>query len=543
MKRAILYARVSTSRQAELYSLPFQLEQERAYAESMGFTVAAELTDDTTGRKIERDNLTVAREMLASDQADVLVTWKLDRLHRSYINTVILRDEIQKMGKELHYAQMRMKSGTTAKQRLPEDVMALMAEIEADEIVERTQMGKREKAAKGGKWIGLNRPPYGYRAVGRGRDVTLVIDEEKAQIVRDIFNWYVYGEQATGPLSPIKIAQRLSALAIPTPGDTIEERAHLRQRPFGDWTRYMILRLLKESAYMGTYYHYRTKKIGGKTKFNTNKDEWVGVPVPAIIDKSLFDEAQGKMTKARAYSPRNAKFEYLVGRRIWCECGYKIRSTSSGSHYFTQGTFAKDYFYHRYICPAALGGNDQPRKCDMPRLEVKDVDTLVWEWVKQEIANPEVLQRRLQEIQTEQRAESGEVRDRLKKLYQHKATLEQEMKRTLTLYTRGDIPPTMLDEMIAEQNTKLKLTSSEIANTERELEIPLTDAVITDLVAFSEEFREKLETVEQTFEGKRTVIDGLDVKVVVERVNGEVMLRVSSILRPAGILLTVFGLS
>ena len=96
-KRAILYARVSTPQQAELYSLEYQLQEERAYAHSMGFTVVSELTDDQSGRKMERDNLAVAREMFARDEADVLVTWKLDRLHRSYVNTILLRSEIQKL--------------------------------------------------------------------------------------------------------------------------------------------------------------------------------------------------------------------------------------------------------------------------------------------------------------------------------------------------------------------------------------------------------------------------------------------------------------
>jgi hypothetical protein len=38
-KRAINLARVSTPRQAELYSLDYQLEQERASDAEMGFTV------------------------------------------------------------------------------------------------------------------------------------------------------------------------------------------------------------------------------------------------------------------------------------------------------------------------------------------------------------------------------------------------------------------------------------------------------------------------------------------------------------------------
>jgi site-specific DNA recombinase len=50
MKRAAIYARVSTDIQAEMgYSLPTQLEACRKYAQANGFTVAAELADDCSG--------------------------------------------------------------------------------------------------------------------------------------------------------------------------------------------------------------------------------------------------------------------------------------------------------------------------------------------------------------------------------------------------------------------------------------------------------------------------------------------------------------
>src|SRR5690242_2856535 len=168
-KRAINRARVSTPHQAKLYSLDYQLDQERMYANDMGMAVVAEFKDDVSGRKLERDGLEEACRMLEADQADVLVTWKFDRLHRNYVNSVLLRERIRKAGKEIHYAQTRQISGKTARERLPEDLQFIMAEIDADDIAERTTIGKRNKIEKGGKWLGLNRPPFGYRKIGRGK--------------------------------------------------------------------------------------------------------------------------------------------------------------------------------------------------------------------------------------------------------------------------------------------------------------------------------------------------------------------------------------
>ncbi len=113
-KRAINLARVSTPKQAELYSLDYQLEQERSYDKEVGFVVVAEFKDDVSGRKLERDGLEQACQMLERDEADILVTWKFDRLHRNYVNSVLLRERIRKAGKEIHYAQTRQISGRTA---------------------------------------------------------------------------------------------------------------------------------------------------------------------------------------------------------------------------------------------------------------------------------------------------------------------------------------------------------------------------------------------------------------------------------------------
>ena len=231
MQRAILYARVSTPRQAELYSLDYQINQERAYAAEVGLDVVAELRDDQSGRRLERDGLEEACAMLEQNKADVLVTWKFDRLHRNYVNSVVLRDRIRRAGKDIHYAQTRTVSGRTARERLPEDLQFIMAEIDADTIAENTSGGRLRKA-QSGKWIGLNRPPYGYNAEGRGRDVRLVIDEPKAAVVRMIFDLYV-----NESLSTLNIADRLTELKVATPQDDIPSRVHMKKRGYGEWSR------------------------------------------------------------------------------------------------------------------------------------------------------------------------------------------------------------------------------------------------------------------------------------------------------------------
>ena len=537
-KRAILYARVSTPQQAELYSLEYQLQEERAYAHSMGFTVVSELTDDQSGRKMERDNLAVAREMLARDEADVLVTWKLDRLHRSYVNTILLRSEIQKLGKELHYAQLKMKSGETAKQRLPEDIMALMAEIEADEISERTSMGKRQKALSG-KWIGLNKPPYGYNTVGRGKTVTLAVNEEQAKVVRDIFTWYLYGDETGKPLRIIEIARKLTALGIPTPGDADSGDGRGDREP-GKWVRSKVYRLLHQTAYSGVFYHFKRRYDGGAYTKNPNEDEWVPVPVPIIVDPQVFEAVQEKMRLGVTLSPRSTRHNYLVGRRIICDCGHRMSGTTNKNCYVRLDGSEKWYFRRKYRC----GGYREeyrdaivkPCSYDMKDVSANLIDDTVWAWVREEIANPQILKRTLEEIQREQRDGLAPQKERLGALEAHKETILEEMKRLALLYTKNQIPSHILDNLLVEQKQRLKLTEEEIEKTKLAVVEPLTDEVIDSLTAFSQDFALRLSQLEDSFEAKRAVIDGLDVQVVVMKKEGKHWLKLTSVLSREGVL-------
>jgi site-specific DNA recombinase len=534
-KRAINYARVSTPRQAELYSLDYQLEQERAYDAEMGFVVVAELRDDQSGRRIDRDGLEEACQMLERDEADVLITWKFDRLHRNYVNSVVLRERIRKVGKDIHYAQSKQVSGKTARERLPEDLQFIMAEIDADTILENTTGGRLRKA-KAGKWIGLNKPPYGYQRSGRGHDAAMIVDERQAEVVRMIFNWYVVGEGDTPPFSTDLITKRLISLGIPTPQDDQNQENPSRKRGYGQWARATIYKILHQPAYMGMFYQYRYKQVAGRRVINPNKDEWVGVPVPAIISGELYEAAQRRLEKGREISPRAATDIYLVGRRIWCECGYKMRSLNTKKTFTMQNGNVHSYTYHNYICPGKREvGKTVTNSCDMPIQPVKKVDARVWQWITEEIANPDVLERKLREVQSGQVQQSRSLTDALDALYKNRQTIEAELKRIGMLYAKEGMPSHIVDELIAEQSHKLVLTNEEIKRREHERETPLTDEAIMTLVQFSAAFRQKLETVGKTFEGRRTVIDGLDTKVTVFRKDGEIWLKLQSILRPDGV--------
>ena len=94
----------------------------------------------------------------------------------------------------------------------------------------------RVAAVKRGCFIN-NVPPYGYKKIMIGKDHTLEIVEDKADVVRLIFSWYV-----KEGLTPYRIAYRLDDMGIPAPmgakwcRDTIH--AMLRNAHYAGYTVY-----------------------------------------------------------------------------------------------------------------------------------------------------------------------------------------------------------------------------------------------------------------------------------------------------------------
>ena len=135
------YARVSTQDQ--------NLELQREALRQAGCQKVFE--DQVSGTLAERPGLTKAREMLR--EGDTLVVWKLDRLGRRVKQLVDLVGELQQQGVQFKSLTDAIDTGTPSG-RFFFHVMASLAEMERDLIVERTRAGlevARQLGRKGGR--------------------------------------------------------------------------------------------------------------------------------------------------------------------------------------------------------------------------------------------------------------------------------------------------------------------------------------------------------------------------------------------------------
>ncbi len=253
-KRAALYARVSTDEQAqEGYSLDAQLDVMRAYCDIHELEIAGEYVDDGySGTNIRRNAYNFMFSPDERKKWDVLIVMKMDRIHRNSSNFMDMMQDLNRHKQQFISTYDRIDT-STAVGRFAMDMIQRIAQLESEQIGERTYMGMREKAESFAGILGFN-APFGYSF----EDGKLVIVEDEAEIVREIYNRYQNGSTMD------EIAFYLNT-------------NHLLTKNNNPWNKYNLRTVLHNPTYAG-YLHWE-------------EIIWKADHEP-IIDPEFFNEIQ-----------------------------------------------------------------------------------------------------------------------------------------------------------------------------------------------------------------------------------------------------------
>ena len=148
-KRIALYARVSTDKQ----TCENQLQELRAIAERMNYTIVAEFIDNgISGMKTRQDRPALDQLMKSATQRkfDMVMCWSIDRLGRSLQNLVEILNELQAMRIDLFFLQQGMDTSTPSG-RMIFSVFGAIGEFERNLIRERVIAGQKRAMANGVK--------------------------------------------------------------------------------------------------------------------------------------------------------------------------------------------------------------------------------------------------------------------------------------------------------------------------------------------------------------------------------------------------------
>lgn len=186
-KRAALYARVSTEEQAkEGFSLDAQIESMRKYCDIQDLVVAEEYVDDGySGKNTKRKSYQRMFSPIERKKWDVLVVLKMDRIHRNSKNFMIMMEDLNKHGQSFISTYDKIDT-TSATGRFVMDMIQRIAQLESEQIGERTYMGMKEKAVSGQGVLGFN-PPFGYAL----EDSELIGIDDELEIVTRMFDNYL----------------------------------------------------------------------------------------------------------------------------------------------------------------------------------------------------------------------------------------------------------------------------------------------------------------------------------------------------------------
>lgn len=153
MKRAALYARVSTAEQ----TCDNQLLALRAFAEARGWAVTEYVDAGVSGAKERRPALDQLVSAVRGRKVDVVAVVKLDRLARSLSHLVKMAGELEALGVDLVVLDQQIDT-TTPAGRLLFHVLGAISEFERDLIRDRVRAGMKRAKAQGAR-IGRPRAP------------------------------------------------------------------------------------------------------------------------------------------------------------------------------------------------------------------------------------------------------------------------------------------------------------------------------------------------------------------------------------------------
>jgi DNA invertase Pin-like site-specific DNA recombinase len=311
--RCAIYTRVSTEYglDQEFNSLDAQYDAASAYIKSQahaGWTLIRSRYDDGgySGGSTDRPDLQRLLEDIRARKLDVIVVYKVDRLTRSLADFAKLVELFDAHGVSFVSVTQQFNT-TTSMGRLTLNVLLSFAQFEREVTSERIR-DKIAASKRKGLWVG-GPLPLGYHM----KEDKIAVVEDEAERVRLIYRRYL-------ELGGVNALVR-----------------DLRKRDIRTKSRLLATGVTRGGVFFGRgslFYLLRNRFYIGEVKY---KDEILPGEQPAIMDRTLFDAVQQKLTDqwTTRSTTRNASDHLLTGL-LFDDAGHRMvptHATKSGVRY------------------------------------------------------------------------------------------------------------------------------------------------------------------------------------------------------------------
>jgi site-specific DNA recombinase len=306
----------------------------------------------------------------------------------------------------------------------------------------------------------LSGAPYGYRYARKtdSADAYYEIIEAEAAVVRLVFEKYT-----REGLSINAIARELNEQDTPTRTGTTR------------WERSTVWAMLRNPAYRGRACFGKTEirprqrvtkplrernRVCSRNSANHEKprQEWVEIPVPALVSEETFALAQEQLVQNKQHSPRRTLEPSLLQGMLVCErCGYSLYRTSTR-------TTARKLYYYRCIGSDAYRHLKGP-VCDHPPVRQDVLDELVWTELMRLLEDPGLI-----EAELSRRVEAARNADPLKQredqLGKDRLRLAKSIDRLLAAYQEDLMSLEELRRRVPDLRKQQQAIDTELASLE-----------------------------------------------------------------------------
>lgn len=448
IKKAILYARVSTDGQARTgYSLAQQLDALRTHTKREGYEVIEEVKDPGfSGATLERPGLERVRNLVAGGGVSVVLAQDRDRFTREPAYHYLLRKEFEEHGTKMR--ALNDQGDDSPEGELTDGILEQLAKYDRAKIARSTRRGKLQRAREG-KIIPNGNPHFGFSY--NADKTNYVVNEGQMSIVRRIFDEAV---RVRGTHAVKKLLDR-ERIATPKgcrywttqyirtildedvykPHDTEDLAALVAE---GLLAQEVFDKLDTEKTYGICWYNrvqYTLDSSGKKRQLTRERPrkEWVAIPVPSSgVPRATVEAARASGEGNRSFSASGRRDWELSGGILVCdECGRRARTNTAISR-------TKDrYFY--YVCGRVQDDGKEACK-NNPYHRAKFVEDAVAEYVwSRLLRDPEKLSEHMDAaIESEAQGFSDPERS-YRLLYEQIAELDRKKERFQEQHAAGII--------------------------------------------------------------------------------------------------------
>jgi len=423
--RAILYARVSTDRQAERYGLDAQQRMLRERAVQRGYEVVRDgdtdvFSDDESAKDLNRPAWRRLERAAEQGLADVLVTLDPDRLSRDLADMLMVERRMQNQGLRLEFITQEFEASSLGRAFF--QIRGVFAELERNTIRERTERGRREKARQGKVVLPQNLPVWLRSADG---GATVQADDHWGPLVTRAFRLCAEGATVYA------IARRFEADGIAPPNGGRY------------WAESTLNYWLRHPSAKGTYHQLtlqavapqkRKTESGAKTaRKRRPADQWAPpIAVPAVVDEATWSAVQERLSRNKALAMRNARRFYLLSGLVRCDCcGHPLTGHTKGGHRYYQCSHRSTY-YNRPLEPE--------ERCDAPWVRADWLEEAVWSRVAGLFRDPERLRTELATRRDEGSPTRTAAEGELASVRRRLTTIPAEEDRLARALARGIMP-------------------------------------------------------------------------------------------------------